>query len=458
MPELNLTSQLARFVHRSHWNELPPAVQHEAVRSFVNWVGCTYGGTFHPAVESALSTLEGLSTSGICTVIGRDRRLDPLGAALVNGLSASAYAFDDAHLQTVAHPGAPTVAALLAHSEQYRVSGTEFLHALVLSFEVQCRLSCALAVAPASCDLGWYMTGVTGAVGVAAGVGKLIGLSEQQLGWAMGLGAMQAGGLRTSHGTMSCAFIPGDAGRNGLLAARLAANGFTCHENALTATHGLLPVFGRPAYPQALTDRLGQHWESMNVSLKPFPSGCLTHAVIDACLGLVHQQSFASTDIERVDLQVHRLALELTGRKDPRHSYDAQASIQHWAAAVLHHRRAGLNEASEVCVHDPAVVSLRHRVTAIVADELEADEARVAVTLRDGRRFEVASLPCVGSSKRPISDEQLQAKFLELTSPIIGMEAASELSACCWGLAAAADVSRAAPGFWGPTGSDKESE
>lgn len=104
-----------------------------------------------------------------------------LGAALLNGLSVSAHAFDDAHLETVAHPGAPTVAALLAHAEQYPVSGVDFLHALVLSCEVQCRLACALAVAPASCDLGWYMTGVTGAVGVAAGVGKLMGLSERQL-------------------------------------------------------------------------------------------------------------------------------------------------------------------------------------------------------------------------------------------------------------------------------------
>ncbi|CAE6862509.1 MmgE/PrpD family protein [Paraburkholderia domus] len=458
MDELNQTSQLARFVHRSRWSELPPAVQHEAVRAFVNWMGCAHGGALHPAVESALSTLEGLAPSKTCTVIGRSRRLDMLGAALLNGLSASAHAFDDAHLKTVAHPGAPTVAALLAHAEQHPVSGVDFLHALVLSSEVQCRLACALSVAPASCDLGWYMTGVTGAVGVAAGVGKLMGLSERQLAWGMGLGAMQAGGLRASHGTMSCAFIPADAGRNGLLAARLAANGFTCHEDALTARHGLLPVFGDRVHPQALTDRLGRHWECMNVSLKPFPSGCLTHAVIDACMELVGQYTFASIDVERVDLQVHRLALELTGRAEPRHSYDAQGSIQHWAAAVLHRRRAGFNEASDSCVLDPAVVSLRRRVFAVVAEDLTSDEARVAVTLRDGRRFEAAALPCVGSTQRPMTDEQLQAKFLDQTSALIGIERAVELSGYCWNLATVVDVGCAAPGFWGPTASVKETD
>lgn len=449
MPELDYTAQLARFVHQSRWHDLPTAVQREGVRALVNWVCCTYAGASHPSVQSALATLEGLSSDSTCTVMGCDRRLDPLGAALVNGLSASAHAFDDAHLQTVAHPGAPTLAALLAHAEQYAVSGPDFLHALVLSYEVQCRLSCALAAPPAHCDLGWYMTGVTGAVGVAAGVGKLMGLSEQQLAWAMGLGAVQASGLRVSHGTMACAFIPGDAGRNGLLAARLAANGFTCHENARAANHGLLPVLGDPANPEMLTDRLGQHWETMNVSLKPFPSGCLTHAVIDACLALVRQYHFPSDEIVRIDLQVHRLALELTGRQEPQHSYDAQASLQHWAAAVLHYRRASLSEASEDSVHDPAVISLRQRVQATVSDELESDEARLWVTLRDGRRLEASAMPCIGSPRRPMSDADLQAKFLDLTAPVIGPARASLLSEYCWSVSSATDVARAAPGFWG---------
>lgn len=456
MPELGYTAELARFIHSSRWHDLPTPVQHEAVRALVNWVCCTYAGASHPTVQSALATLKGLSSASTCTVIGCDRKLDPLGAALVNGLSASAHAFDDAHLQTVAHPGAPTIAALLAHAEQYTVSGPDFLHALVLSYEVQCRLSCALAAPPARCNLGWYMTGVTGAVGVAAGVGKLMSLSEQQLAWAMGLGAVQASGLRVSHGTMACAFIPCDAGRNGLLAARLAANGFTCHENALTANHGLLPVLGDPANPEVLTDRLGEHWETMNVSLKPFPSGCLTHAVIDACLALVRQYQFRSDEIVQIDLHVHRLALELTGRPEPQHSFDAQASIQHWAAAVLHNRRASLYEASDDSVHNPSVVSLRQRVQVAVADALESDEARLYVSLRDGRRLEASAMPCIGSPRRPMSDADLQAKFLDLTVPVLGPARASLLSDYCWDMPSAADVGRAAPGFWGPTVTNKE--
>lgn len=446
----SVTAALARFVHAAQWPDLPAQVQHEATRALVNGVGCAYGGASSAAVARALAGLQGLAADGPCAVLGTQRRLDPLNAALVNGLSISAHAFDDAHLATVAHPGAPGIAALLAYAERHRVRGTDFLLALALSTELQCRLSCALTVAPAQCALGWYMTGVTGAVGVAAGVGKLMGLSERQLAWAMGLAAVQAGGLRASHGSMSSALIPGDSGRAGLLAAHLAAGDFSCHDDALGAQHGLLQLFGQPAHPAALTDGLGQHWECMNVSLKPFPSGCLTHAVVDVCLQLAQTHAVAAADIERVDLWVHPLAEGLTGRRTPQHSFDAQASIYHWAAAVLLRRQAGLAEASDACVHDPLVVALRARVVATVDATLALDAARAAITLRDGRRLEAAVGPCIGSADKPMSDRELDAKLLRQVGDALHADHAQQLSRHCWSLADAADVGRAAPGFWGP--------
>lgn len=443
------TRQLARFVHQSRWSDLPANVQHEAVRAFVNWVGCAHSGAFSAAAETALPVLETLSGARICTVIGRGIRLDPLNAALFNGLTVGANAYDDAHIQTVIHPAAPTVAALLAYAEQHPVTGTDFLHALILSHELQSRLSCALAVAPASCHLGHYMTGLIGPIGVAAGVGKLMGLSEQQLVWAMGAAAMQGGGFRSSHGTMCATFIPGDAARHGLLAAHLAAKNFTCQEEPLTSPNGLLSAVGRPANPDTLVDRLGQHWECMNVAIKPFPNGCVVHAATDACMGIVQAHDFAPEEIERVELEVNKIAVSLADRKAPKDSYEAQISLQHWAAAVMQHRRAGLDEGTEASVHEPAIVALRDRVAIAISDDLQADEARAAVVLRDGRRLAAEVRPHVGSAGRPLSDEQLDAKFLAQTEHLLGAARARELAASCWGLAQAADVGRAAPGVWG---------
>lgn len=449
------TRQLARFVHASRWSGLPAPVRHEAVRAFVNWVGCAIGGAFHPAIDAALPALRALSAAPHCSVIGRDVQLDAQSAALINGTSVGVNAFDDAHVQTVIHPAAPTVAALLAYSEQqaerHAVSGEDFLHALILSHEVQSRLSCALAVAPARCHVGHYMTGLTGAIGVAAGLGKLMGLTEQQLVWAMGHGAMQGGGFRSSHATMSAAFIPGNAGRNGLLAAHLAASNFTCNEEPLATPNGLLSVVGNPPNIDALTERLGQHWECMNVAIKPFPNGCLIHASTDVCLELRRVHDFAPAEIERVEIEAAALSLNLTGKKEPKDAYEAQVSLYHWAAAALHHGRAGLAEASEVCVHDPAVVALRQRIVATVADDLQPDEARAAVVLRDGRRLQAQVRPHVGSAGRPLSDKQLQAKFMAQTEKRLGAERARELASHCWAIAQAADVGQAAPGHWGKT-------
>lgn len=443
------TRAIAEFVHTCTWDDLPEATRHASLRSFVNWVGCAMGGASHLSVSRALAGLAPLSASQDCTVIGHDYRCDPLNAALLNGLSASAYAFDDTHLASIAHPTAPTVAALLAYAEQHPVSGRDFLVALTLSNEVQCRLSAALGVAPADSHLGLYMTGMTGAAGVAAGIGKLMGLSEQQLVWAIGMGAMQGSGFRATHGSMCGGIVPAIAGKAGLLAAHLAQADFTCSDDGLAARNGFLDVFARHANLAALTAALGTEFECMNVVAKPFPAGVLLHAAIDACLSLRSAYRFAPHEIETISVQVHRLALKITGKQAPRHAYDAQVSLFHWVAAVLTHARAGIHEASDACVHEPEVIALRQRIHAEVAPDLQADEARVSVTLRNGQQFSAEARPCLGSPGRPMSDAQLEEKLIAQAATRVADAEARMLAQHCWALPEAAFVRDAAPGFWG---------
>lgn len=443
------TRVLARFARQSSWTDLPAPVRHEATRAFLNWVGCAYGGTSHACVDLALAGLTKLGSSGACRVIGRTVRLDAMGACLINGLSVGLHAYDDAHVQTVIHPAAPTVAALLAHAERQPVSGVDFLHALVLSHEIQSRLSCALAVAPARSHVGHYMTGLIGSVGVAAGLGKLMGLSEQQLIWAMGLAAMQGGGFRSSHATMAAPLIPANAGRSALLAAHLAAQGFTCQDEPLTSPNGLLTVVGAPSNPSALTKDLGMHWECMNVAIKPFPNGCLIHAATDVCLELVRAADFSPGEIDKVDIHVHPLSLSLTGRRDPRDAFEAQVSLYHWAAAALVRGKAGLHEATDACVTDPDIIQLQSRIQGHVAEDLCADEARATLSLCDGRKVHAEVRPHLGSAKRPLDDGQLETKFLEQVEAVIDPLQARELAGICWHIQNTPDVGRAAPWAWG---------
>jgi 2-methylcitrate dehydratase PrpD len=443
----DVTRTVAQYALRSRWSDLPAPVQHEAKRIFLNWLGCALGGSAHPAVASAQAAIGEFSGPPRYTVLGRQTRMDIASAALLNGLSASAYAFDDTHLDTIAHPSAPSGAALLALAERQRVGGTEFLHALILANEIQCRMSKALAVAPASCHVGLYMTGITGAFGVAAAVGRLMGLREQQMIWAMGIGAAQGSGFRATHASMVSGFIPAHAGRNGLVGALMAAKDFTCTEHFLAARNGFGDVFASPANLDALTDRLGGHFECMRVAAKPYPAGVFIHPAIEACLKL--SAAVGAEQIESVHLQVHPLGIGLTGKREPQGAYEAQVSVYHWAAAALVKRAAGLTEASDAAVADLHIIAMRDRVGVDADDALRADEAIATLTLRDGTTRRIHVQHCLGSATRPMPDRALEEKFLSQTDGVLTRARAQQLIDECWNIDTVADVRCAGPGIWG---------
>jgi len=189
--------------------------------------------------------------------------------------------------------------------------------------------------------------------------------------------------------------------------------------------------------------------ECMNIAAKPFAAGCFIHPSIEACLDLAQAHDFDSGEVEAVELEVHKLAIGLTGKPEPAHAYDAQVSVYHWAAAVLSRRAAGLAEASDSCVTDPAVVALRKRVNVKVDDALGANEVRATVLLRDGRRLHSVVGPCLGSAERPMTDGQIESKFLQQTRDVLGDEASRRLVGHCWRMSDAPAVHLAAPGLWG---------
>src|SRR5207245_2566714 len=150
---------------------------------------------------------------------------DVMHAALMNGISSHVFDYDDTHLRTIIHPAGPVASALLALSEYQPISGRDFVNALVLGVETECRIG--NAVYPAHYDIGWHITGTVGPFGAAAAVGKILGLNEQQMVWALGLAAVQPVGLKEMFGSMTKSFHPGRAAQNGLTAAFLASKNYT---------------------------------------------------------------------------------------------------------------------------------------------------------------------------------------------------------------------------------------
>ncbi len=429
---MEITRSLSRFVVDSEYSEIPQRVRHEAVRAFVNWLGCALGGCKDEAVDAALASFEAFSGPGASTVIGRGKRVDMLTATLLNTLSHSILSYNDIHPDTTGHPSGPVAATLFAMAEQDMMRGREFLHALVLGVDVECRIANAIAKPPAHCHLAISTVGLTTAFGAAAAAGKVLGLSEQQMIWALGHAAAQGSGIRSTHASMASHFLPAHSARSGLVAAVLARNGFTCSDDSIESPKGFVAAFANPGNMPAATEALGERYELMAVGYKPYPCGVVSHAAIDACLELAGLEAFDAGDVARIELLVNPITIQLGNRPQPKNRLQATVSVQHWAAAALLHGCAGLAQGSDECVNDPAVAALRARISLAGDESTQPEAASATIWMRDGRSHTARVEHCRGSRERPMTDDELGRKFLELAANVLPRHRAEELLDQSW--------------------------
>ncbi len=426
-----VTLCMADYARAQNWSSLADDVRVHTQRAWVNFVACATGGALMPSVDAAVA---GLLTMGAGEIpsLGRYERTTLSDAALIGSLAASAHTYDDTHLSTITHPTGPVASAILATAYQLGsvdrpVNGEQMLNALAIGLELECRVSCAIKAGGA--NMGWYMTGLSGAIGAAAAVGRLLNLTHTQMVYALGLAASQAGGLRAAHGSMAITFVPGLAARDGVVAAYLAAADYACSAIAIDGRNGLLQVLTGSHDASLIRDQLGERFESLNNAFKPYPCGIVVHPAIDACLHLQRTHKLAHQDIEKITLRVHPDALTLCWRKLPETVLDAQVSLYHWVGASLVFGSAGIAQGTLSSVMDPAVRRLQDCAEVVVDSDLQDNQAVVKIYLRDGREIEHFTLDATGSVTNPMNDQQLATKFLELVVPVLGARRAQSLLA-----------------------------
>ncbi|PWK37280.1 MmgE/PrpD family protein [Cupriavidus plantarum] len=432
-----VTRILGKFVatHPSRgWSD---AVDHEAHRTFMNWLGCAVGAARHESAEAALAAVAELQPAAQATVLGRTEKVDMASAALVNGITSHTFDFDDTHLKTIIHPAGPVASAVLALAEHTGASGRAVIDAVVLGIDVACRVGNAMY--PDHYDRGWHITGSTGMLGAAAACSRLMGLNEEQTTMALGIAASQPVGLREQFGTMTKPFHPGGAARAGLMSALLAKHGFTSSAKALEAPRGFMQVISAKSDWNEITDELGARFEISFNTYKPFACGIVIHPSIDACVQL-REQGVTPENVERIELTVHPLVLELTGKKEPTDGLLAKFSVYHGCAAGLIFGRAAEEEFSDHIVTRDDVVALRRKVVATADGNVDEAAALVRAVLKDGREIDVRVDHAIGSLQRPMTDANLDAKFHSLADPILGEARVRELIGACWQLGEAADV------------------
>jgi 2-methylcitrate dehydratase PrpD len=436
-----VTERLAHFVVGTWWDSLKPEVTHQAKRSLMNFFAVALTGCHDPTTETALRTLAAFSGGKQATVIGRSGRIDALSAAFLNAASANVLDFCDTHVPTAIHPTAPVVPALLAVAEMTPVSGRDLLLALVLGHEVECRIGAAMS--PSHYKRGWHITSTCGVFGAAVGAGKLLRLNAPQMISALGSAATQSGGLCECLGTPAKSVSVGNAARNGLLAALLAAENFDGPSEPLTGAQGYYHALNEVADLSLLTSGLGETWEILGTAYKPYPCGFVIHPVLDCVLDW--RRANPAAVVEKVVVTGNPLLAVRTDRPDISTGREAQVSTQHAVAVALVTGKAGVDEFTDAYVNDPKVLALRGKVSVLRNEAFATTSAAADITTADGKVHKVAQHAARGSAENPMSDADLEDKLRRAGAGALPGRDMAPLIAAIWQLDKSEDISGLAP-------------
>jgi 2-methylcitrate dehydratase PrpD len=432
-----VTQDLARFVVTTRSDDIPSVVRHQAKRSMMNFFAVALAGCRTGPVEIALRSLAEFSNSKQATVVGRAERTDALGAAFLNAAGANVHDFCDTHLRTVIHPTAPVAPAILALAELRRLSGPDVLLGFVLGNEVQARIG--LAISPSHYNRGWHITSTCGVFGAAAGSGKLLGLDQQQMVWALGTAATQSAGLCECLGTPAKSVSVGNAARNGLWSALLAEKGFDGPPEPLAGVQGFYHALNETPDLSLVTEGLGESWEIMATSYKPYPCGFVIHPVLDCVLDW--RRDNPKGEVTRVVVRGNPLLGVRTDRPDISTGRESQVSVQHAVAAALVTGKAGIDQFTDACVQDAKVRALRGKVVVERDDSFSTIAAAVEITTADGAVHKLSQAAARGSDVNPMSDADLEGKLRTVAAGWEPRYDAGPLIDAIWALDRSTDVS-----------------
>jgi 2-methylcitrate dehydratase PrpD len=426
--EYPLTAEVARFITRTRAAQISREVMHLGKRSLLDGLGLALAGN---AAESGHIVRRYLETLGLplnrgATVIGTALKVPPRFAAFANGIAIHADDYDDTQLAVakdrvyglLTHPTAPALPAVLALAERDNRSGLDLLIAFQIAVEVETKI--AEAINPRHYADGFHSTATIGAIGAAAGAARLLGLDAAQTAQALSLGASQAAGLRENFGTMTKPFHPGRAAESGVLAAELVQLGWTAASNGLEASRGFFKAAGGGYDPQAIHGKLGKPWTFAmpGVSIKPHPSGSLTHPGMGVMLELILKHDIRPAQVAKVRVGTNRHMPNALIHRRPQNELQAKFSMEFCMAILLLERKAGLAQFTDAVVKRADVQRMIGLIDFGVHPEAEAAGYEkmttiIDIELQDGRHIGGRADFGKGSPANPMSDDEVASKFRE---------------------------------------------
>ncbi len=431
----SLTEKLAAFTSTLKYDQLPSDVLLQARNCLLDTVGAMLAGSkLSRSGQAGRHFAERLSEKGESVIAGSSLRRSSMTAALVNGMAAHALELDDGSKHATYHPGASIVTMSLALGEAEGISGRDLVEAIAAGYEVSLRIG--TAINPGHYLRGFHPTGTIAVFGTTAAAAKILGLSPEETVHAFGLAGSLASGINQYEidGAISKHLHPGNAARNGILAAMLARDGMTGPSEILEGRLGFFHCFAENPDLELVEASLGSDWHFLRIYFKPFCSCRYVHYAVEATLKDLEQHPFSPEEIESIVVRTHRNAKQGSDIPDYRSPLHARLSIQYGIASILVRGRAGLKEYEEEAIRDPEVRRISDRVHIEIDEEIQKlypNPRSMIVEIRDrnGNSASARIDHAKGDPENPMTEAELIAKFRDVTADVIPPERAERIIA-----------------------------
>ncbi len=433
----HVTRTMAEWAAGVRYDELPAEVLHQAKRFLLDSLGCALGGAQQHDVAIARRVLAEVAGKGPCRVLVTGELWDPLSASLLNALMIRVMDYNDIYWkQDPSHPS-DLIPAALACAERAGGSGRDLLLGIVLAYEFEQRL-CEVSF-PGIREAGWHHATLT-AVAAPIAAGRMLGLDAGQIQHAVGISAARhctTGSVTAGKLTMMKNTVDPLATQSGVLAALLAAEGYTGPEHVLDGKEGFSHVLPTEWKWNILTDGLGSDWRILQCGMKFFPTEALTHAPISAVLELLEKHNLGPEQVAKVT--IHSLAraadiLADPSKYDPQSKETADHSLPFVVAAAIARRRVTPQEFTPESIADPLIRAQLPKVRVVADPEIEAvfpalQRVRVVIGTTDGRSLTTQLDFPKGDPRNPLTDAEIMGKLEALAEGLTSLADARRMAA-----------------------------
>ncbi len=438
MDAANISSACLDFASGFRLDAAPPEAQDHMKKCLLDWLGCAIRGATMPQAECVKQYTKLMGGNPQAGVIGRQAADSMYNAALSNGYYGHILEMDDVDKESISHPATVVIPAALSSGEWRRLSGADFLAAIIAGYEVMLRVGAA--VTPAHYQI-WHTTATSGVFGSAVAAGRMLGLNREQMTWAFGNAGTMSAGLWEflADGAMSKYLHAGKAAATGVMAACFAQAGFTGASRILEGKQGFFVGYARQNVNPDLFADFGHKYRTATVSFKPYPCCRHAHSAIDCARALHGKLPASLADVAAIDIATYKAAAQVAGIENPQDSRQAQFSLKYTVARALKTGRIALADFDDQVLFDAEVRALMDKTTVAVDPSLDALTpaawpCRLTVRLADGREsVEYVENP-KGDPENPLTWAEVKEKFAVLTAGILDKQGADAVIAICQGI------------------------